>query len=196
MIAAGANISVVHPLPPDGVDLRAELAAHQRSRIEQALARAAGDLSVAAQLLRVTPLELSRLHPAQGGTAAPAAANDVKPYPVTRQPARPSREERASELSRIERGVELISAAAIRRLSAEGRTPQQIADRLGCNHFTVEKVLRIETERAVRKLRSEGLSPRAIVTRLGLSPSFVDRVLQTELAKCSPDSSRQRWNGV
>lgn len=125
-------------LPPDGLDLRAELAAHQHSLVEQALARAGGDLQAAAKLLRITPLELTRLH----------AGAALAPYPVARQPLRRPEEERVAEIARIDRGVELISRAAIRRLHAEGRTPGQIAKRLGVNPFVIEKVLRAEAELA------------------------------------------------
>jgi hypothetical protein len=125
-------------LPPDGLDLRAELAAHQRALVEQALAQAGGDLGLAAKLLRVTPLELTRLN---------AGASALTPYPVAKQTRSP-KEERDADMSRIDRGVELISRAAIRRLHAEGRTPRQIAQRLGVNPFVIEKVLRAEAELA------------------------------------------------
>ena len=48
-------------LPPDGVDLRAELDALQSARVSQALAQAGGDLAAAARLLRMSRLDLMRL---------------------------------------------------------------------------------------------------------------------------------------
>lgn len=171
-------MAVGHPLPPEGVDLRAELADHQRSRVEQALARAQGDLNAAAKLLRVTALDVARM---QAGHIAAAGAKQAQ----KRGPAQPT-EVKLGEISRIERGVEVISAAVIRRLHAEGRSSVQIARRLGCNHMTVEKVLRMETERAVRELHADGVTPSEIVTRLRVTPAFVTRALQLGLAKCEP----------
>jgi hypothetical protein len=153
-------LSVVHPLPGEGVDLRAEVAAHQRSRVEQAMTRAGGDLGEAAKLLRVTPLELARLVPG----AAPAAASG-SPAASTKPaaPSRPSRSslgprpsltttltraERDALIPRIEGGIERISAAVIRRLAAEGMSEQRIASRLGCNPHVIEKVLRMQAENA------------------------------------------------
>lgn len=189
-------MAIVHPLPPDGVDLRAELAEHQRSRVEQALAHAQGDLDGAAKLLRLTPLELVRLQ------AGHIAVSRVRPAPVKVATVK------HDEIPRIERGVEFISAAAIRRLRAEGRSPHQIANRLGCNPFVVEKVLRIETERAVRKLRAEGVAPREISGRLGVTAAVVDSALRAEpeLAKCGAEPraapapasapTAERWRGA
>lgn len=181
MIAVGGGMAVVHPLPPEGVDLRAELVAHQRSRVDQALARAKGDTALAARLLRVAPLDLVRM---QAGHVAVASAKQAP-------------EKKAGiafdDIPRIERGVEMISVAAIKRLRAEGRSPQQIANRLGCNHFVVEKVLRIETERAVRRLRAEGVAPREISERLGITQAVVDRALRAEpeLAKCGTEPEQR-----
>jgi hypothetical protein len=133
------GMSIEHPLPADGVDLRHELAEHQRSRVEQALARAKGDTALAAKLLRVTPLDLVRM---QAGHISAAGAKSSAPGKERREPLS------VSDLPRIERGLEVISRAAIRRLHAEGRTPAQIAARLGVNHFVIEKVLRAEAELA------------------------------------------------
>ena len=141
-IAVGGGMSVVHPLPPEGVDLRAELRAHQRSRVEQALVRAAEDPALAAKLLRITPLELAGLREGMG-EAAPPPPPPSPPRPPAQAAARARRVAPPSdEMPRVERGVEVISRAAIRRLEAEGRTPKQIAGRLGVNLFVVEKVLR------------------------------------------------------
>lgn len=128
MIATGGGMRVEHPLPPEGIDLRAELADHQRSRIEQALARTEGDRTQAAKLLRVSPLELTRLQ-----WVTPAGQRG--PQDVT-----------YDDLPRLDRGVERISAAVIRRFAAEGLTERQIAGRLGCNQYVVEKVLRMQAE--------------------------------------------------
>jgi DNA-binding CsgD family transcriptional regulator len=177
VIATGGGMAVVHPLPPGGVDLRAELAEHQRCRIEQALARTQGDTALAAKLLRMAPLDLVRL---QAGHIAVASAKSTAAKRAT---------VKLDDIPRIERGVEMISAAAIRRLRAEGRSPQQIAGRLGCNPFVVEKVLRIETERAIRRLRAEGVAPREISGRLGVTAAVVERALcaAPELAKCGAE---------
>lgn len=122
-------------LPPDGIDLRAELVAHQRWRVEQAINRA-GNLAGAARLLRVSQLELLRM---QRGGLLPI----VPPTPNRRVPTG------ESELTRIEAGVEIVSRATIRRLHGEGYSPRQIATRLGLRSpYFVEKVLRAEAELA------------------------------------------------
>ena len=82
-------------------------------------------------------------------------------------------------LPRIDRGVELITAAAIRRLSADGLTERQIASRLGCNPFAVEKVLRETTEAEVRRLDAKGRAVSAIASTLRLPLARVRRILQT-----------------
>lgn len=58
------------------------------------------------------------------------------------------------ELPIIVGGREVISRGAIRRLTAEGRTPRQIACRLGVNVYVIEKVLRAEAE--IAKCKREG----------------------------------------
>lgn len=117
-------MSGAHALPPEGVDLNAEVASLQRRRIEQALERSNDDAPRAARLLRLSLAELERLR-----SLAPGA---------------PGR----GEVSRVEGGVELVSRAAIRRLCAEGFTPKQIARRFGVHEFFVEKVMRGDAELA------------------------------------------------
>ena len=134
----GVAVAIALDLPPEGVDLRAELAAHTRVRVNQALGRARDDLTAAARLLRVSPLELSRLSAgAQLVLAAPAAPPAPAPAPVA-----------PTEFSRIEGGREILSRAAIRRLAAQRFTARQIADRFGVNEYFVEKILRAEGELA------------------------------------------------
>jgi len=158
----GGGLSVEHPLPPNGVDLRAEVAAHQRSRVEQAMTRAGGDPGEAARLLRVSALELARLQagPVRSTSAERAAAGTGR----TGSRVNGSRQTGATpppppddKVGRIERGVEVISSAAIRRLATDGFTERQIANRLGCNPFVVEKVLRMQAERS--ELRKCGPLP-------------------------------------
>ena len=188
MIAMGGGMTVSHPLPAEGIDLRAELAEHQRSRIAQALVRAEGDSTAAAKLLRLTPLELVRM---QAGHIAVAATRQGVQTQSKRTLVGLGVER--GDIPRIERGVEMISVAVIKRLRAEGLEPEQIARRLGCNHFVVEKVLRIETERAVRRLRAEGLEPIEISRRLGVTQAVVDRALGApELAKCAPRRTEEQ----
>jgi hypothetical protein len=131
-------------LPPDGVDLRAVLADQQCSLVEQALARSEGDLQAAAKLLRLSPLELTRLH---AGLRAPSP--DTRGRTGSR--VNGSRVRAVSpvvedEIPRIERGREIISAGAIRRLARDGFSEKQIASRLGCNYYVIEKVLRMQRE--------------------------------------------------
>jgi hypothetical protein len=123
-------------LPPDGVDLRAELAAHQRRRLEQALAMAQGDAFLAAKLLRVSPLDIARM---RSGTSV-----------VAWQRSRPARANQATDdLPRIEGGREVMSRAGIKRLAGEGYNARQIADRFGVvNEYAIEKILRAEAELA------------------------------------------------
>jgi hypothetical protein len=157
-------MSVEHPLPFEGVDLRAELAAHQRSRVEQALARTKGNLAEAARLLRMTPLELARLQAA--ARALPPIPRPVTSTTASRRPGRPLQAvrrvsvatvEAVAGASRIDRGVEVISGPAIRRFAADGLNERQIAKRLGCNPFVVEKVLRMQAEKG--ELRKCGALP-------------------------------------
>lgn len=140
--------TTIAELPPEGVDLRAELIAWQAARMGQALVQAGGDLTEAARLLRMTRLELLRM--------------EARIAPVV-PPIDPE------SIPRLAGGVEFISAAAIKRYAIEGLTDRQIARRLGCNHFLVEKVLRAEVGNEVRRLDGEGLSAREIALRLRLT---------------------------
>jgi hypothetical protein len=159
-------------LPPDGIDLRAELDALQSARVGQALAQAGGDVGRAAQLLRMSRLELMRLE---------ARLSGPSPGPLGRRRFEPLAPPAApSVFPRIDRGVELISAAVIRGLSAEGYTERQIARRLGCNVFIVEKALREQTEGEVRRLDAEGRDRGDIASTLRLPLSRVRRILDSE----------------
>lgn len=133
-------------LGPEGVDLRAELDALQSARVSQALEQTGGDLSRAAKLLRMSRLDLLRLEARLAAARAPGAAPPRFEPPLVD----------ASAIPRIESGVEFVSAAAIRRLDAEGYTERQIAGHLGCNAYLVEKVLREATERKVHELVAAG----------------------------------------
>lgn len=156
-------------LPPDGIDLRAELDALQSARVGQALAQAGGDVGRAAQLLRMSRLELMRLEARLSATPGPVGRRRFEPLAP---PAAPS------VFPRIDRGVELISAAVIRGLSAEGHTERQIARRLGCNVFIVEKALREQTESEVRRLDGEGRDASDIASVLRLPLSRVRRIIE------------------
>lgn len=164
-------------LPPDGVDLRAELGALQSARVSQALAQSGGDLTRAARLLRMTRLELLRLESCLTG--------DPRARPRRRQEPDPD-ELDASHIPRIAGGVQVVSAAAVRRLAADGYTERQIATRLGCNPYIVEKVLREDTERAVRRLDEQKRSPSDIARELRLPLARVRRILEAADAEaCS-----------
>lgn len=165
--------SVLGELPSEGIDLRAELAELESARVRQALAQSGGNLTAAARLLRMSRGELLRL----GARLMCERAGVAGALPPE---AREAREvARDNGASRIAGGVELVSAAAIRRLAAEGWSEKRIAGRLGVNAFVVEKVLRRDTERAVRELDAsgEGLSPRDIADRLRLPVSRVRAIL-------------------
>jgi len=152
-------------LPPDGIDLRAELAALSGARVRQALDQAAGDYGQAARLLRMSRHELLRLEArlADGEpNAAERRVGALDPHTIPR----------------IAGGVEFISAAAIRRYAAEGHDEKAIASLLGCNLFLVEKVLRAQTAAEIMRLdREEKLTPKQIAERLRLPINRVRRVL-------------------
>lgn len=154
-------------LPPDGVDLRAELDALQSARVSQALAQAGGDLGAAARLLRMSRLDLMRLE---------ARLSEPPRSPGGRRRREP-RPPETTAFPRIERGVEFVSAAAIRRLSVDGLTERQIARKLGCNPFIVEKVLREQTATEVRRLVGEGIGASDIASTLRLPLSRVRQIL-------------------
>jgi hypothetical protein len=158
-------------LGPDGVDLRAELDALQSARVSQALEQTGGDVARAAKLLRMTRLDLLRLEERLAAGRAPTRAGRPRfePPPVDGLA--------ASAIPRIVGGVELISAAAIRRLAVEGFTERQIAARMGCNPYAVEKVLREETARKVLALDAERIAPSDIASRLQLPLALVRRIL-------------------
>lgn len=157
-------------LPPDGVDLRAEIVALQTARVRQALERSGGDAGRAARLLRLTRSDLSRIRERVA-------------------PARPDAD--PSEIERISGGLALVSATVIRRFAAEGLSERQIAKRLGCNVFLVERCLERHTASEVERLDAEGLSFKAIALKLRITiqrvASFVkaadDRRAE---AACSP----------
>lgn len=149
-------------LPPDGIDLRAELADLQSARVRQALEQADGELGQAARLLRMSRLELLRLE-------ARLILDDAPP-PATPDP---------PTLPRISDGVALISAAAIRRYADEGRNERWIASQLGCNPFMVEKVLRERTAAEIVRLdREERLAVDAIAAKLRIPRTRVRHVLR------------------
>jgi hypothetical protein len=148
-------------LPPEGIDLRAELVALQSARVRQALGQACGDYGKAARLLRMSRLDLVRLETQLAGDGTSLLA---PPDP--------------RGIPRIAGGVEFISAAAIRRYAAEGLDEKEIARTLGCNGFLVEKVLREQTEAEIVRLDSvEKLAPKAIALKLRIPISRVRRVL-------------------
>jgi hypothetical protein len=156
-------------LPPDGVDLRAELAAHGTARVRQALSQAGGDYGGAARLLRMSRNELVHFE-------ARLAGGD--PNGPDRHVGVPD----STNVGRIAGGVEFISAAAIKRLHTDGYDEKAISRRLGCNPFLVEKVLREQTEQRIVELDRDGLdgkklSPRDIALELRLPVSRVRRVL-------------------
>lgn len=156
-------------LPEGGVDLRAELVALQRARMRQALDKSAGDLAKAARLLRMSRAELVRLESrlTDGESTLPAART-----PGASEVLDPS------SVSRIVGGVERISAAVIRRLADEGLDEGAITQRVGCNPFIVEKVLRERTRREIERLdRDEKLTPKQIADRLRIPINRVRRVL-------------------
>jgi hypothetical protein len=155
-------------LPEGGVDLKAELVALTRARVRQALEKKGGDLAAAARLLRMSRGELVRLEAriTDGDSTLPAA----------RAPGEPEVDVRT--VSRIVGGVERISAAAIRRLAAEGHDDTEIVRRTGVNAFVVDKVLReMKSAEIVRLDRDEKLKPREIAARLKLPIQRVRAVL-------------------
>jgi hypothetical protein len=163
-------------LPPDGIDLRAELVALQRTRVRQALEQSRGDLAGAARLLGMSPLDLARLAARLDGDAPRS------PPPVDEPP-----------VPRIAGGVEFVSAAAIRRYAADGYSEREIYKRLGCNPYLVEKVLREQTERKIWSLdRDKGLSPHSIAARLRLPISRVRRVLERADRQAERDALAHR----
>lgn len=170
------------PPPPEGIDLCAELAELVSARVQQALDQSGGDHGRAAKLLRMRLPELVRLESrlAKGHSIAPMSdAIDV------------------DNVSRIAGGIEHISAAAIRRLAAEGLDERAIAKRLGCNPFAVEKVLREQTRSEIERLdREEKLSPKQIAERLRLPINRVRRVLVAhDLVKLAHRASGGQNNG-
>lgn len=142
------SMNHIGELPVDGVDLRSELLELQRARVSQALARAAGDLGVAAGLLRMKRLDLVRL---ESRLAAAMPSNGDAP-----RRGEPELGVQPETVNRIAGGVEYVQAAVIRRLKAEGLDERKIATRLGCNPYLVERVLREQTEREVLRLDGEG----------------------------------------
>lgn len=155
-------------LPEGGVDLKAELVALTRARVRQALEKTSGDLAGAARLLRMARGELVRLE---------ARITDAdSTLPAARAPGEPELDVHA--VSRIVGGVEVISAAVIRRLAAEGLDEAEITRRVGCNPFIVERVLREQKSTEILRLdRDEKLKPREIAARLKLPIQRVRAVL-------------------
>lgn len=167
-------------LPPDGIDLRAELVALQSARIRQALDLAGGDYGRAARLLRMSRLDLARLETrleSEGAGVAHVtcgASNCAGPHLEPR------------DIPRIANGVEMISAKAIRTYAAEGLGERAIARRLGCNVYVVEKVLREQSEAEIVRLdREEKLAPNAIAERMRVPRSRVRQILKRADA-CAP----------
>jgi hypothetical protein len=154
-------------LPPNGIDLRAELEALESARVSQAMAQSGGDVGRAARLLRMSRRDLLLLEARLAAVKPPGAFGG-----------RPEAELDATNISRFEGGVEIIQAAGIRRLAADGLTQRQITARLGCNPFLVEKVLRADTENAVRRLSGEGRSASDISDALRLPLTRVRRILK------------------
>lgn len=156
-------------LPPNGIDLRAELDALQSARVSQALAQSGGDIGRAARLLRMSRHDLVQLEVrlGRGGPSASSGGGREEP-------------QLDASLPRIERGVEFVSAAVIRGLHAEGKglSQRKIAERLGCNPYLVEKVLRKDTEDRVRRLAGEGRSASDIADALRLPLTRVRRILR------------------
>lgn len=123
-------------IPPNGIDLRAELAELVRARVAQARAASKGDDERAATLLRVEPGDLARLE------------GEVDP----RRRARPA--------------ACAVSLVAIKRLAAEGLDVGSIGRRLGCNRHLVERALRVAEGRDIERLDREGISPKQIAEQL------------------------------
>lgn len=155
-------------LPEGGIDLRAELVTLQRARVRQALEKTSGDLAGAARLLRMTRTELVRLE---------SRLTEGDPtLPATRPPGEPELDVRIA--SRIVGGIEVVSAAVIRRLDAEGLDASEIVRRVGCNPFIVERVLREQKRAEILRLdRDEKLKPSEIAGRLRLPVARVRAVL-------------------
>lgn len=164
-------------LPPEGIDLCAELAELGSARVRQALEQSGGDYRRAAKLLRMHRGELVRLESRLAGQAS-SAPLDRTTLAIIRPPSPGDDVVSADNVSRVAGGIERISAAAIRRLAAEGLDERSIAKRIGCNHFLVERVLREQTRREIERLdREEKLSPKQIAERLRLPINRVRRVL-------------------
>jgi hypothetical protein len=163
-------------LPPEGVDLRAELVDLQSARVRQALEQSGGDLARAARLLRMSRLDLMRLEARiADGTGAPPAPDPIDP----------------GNAARIAGGVEFISAAAIRRYAVEGLDERAIASRLGCNVFIVEKVLREQVEASVRRLDAEEQLPVAeIAAALRIPRARVRHILLQGADACAPSKRK------
>lgn len=156
-------------MPPDGVDLRAELDALQSARVSQALEASKGDLTQAAKLLRMSRLDLLRLEQRLADARGPRGRKRpprFEPPPIEQ-----------TEIPHVRNGVEYVSAAAIRRLATEGKSEKEITRLLGCNPYAVEKVLREETERRVRELAARDVPLVEICHELQLPPVRVRRIL-------------------
>lgn len=180
---------VMSTLPEEGINLRVELVRYQDWMIEQALIRTQGNKSQAAKLLGLKRTTLvmmlttkGRLLPSAELEAAPGAIDgDGEPPTTVRR-----REETAvprvgdvdvRNIGHIAQGVEMISAAAIRRYAADGLTRRQIANRLGCNPYIVDRVLREHLQRQVVALDEQGIAPSAIAQQLGCSLADVRSAL-------------------
>lgn len=191
---------VMSTLPENGVDLRAELARYQDWMIDQALIRTLGNKAKAARLLGLKRTTLVEMLNARG-RILPAPAQPTEPEPDDDEPKTSPHATRMPTLPRIVGGVERISAAVIRRYAIEGLDEKQIARRLGCNPFLVEKVLREQTAAEIVRLdREEKLTPKAIAVRLRIPLPRVRGVLsaadrQRELAHRASASHNERIGG-
>jgi DNA-directed RNA polymerase specialized sigma24 family protein len=159
-------------LPRDGIDLRAELEALKCARVRQALERTGGDLAAAARLLRMSRVDLLRLEARIEANGAPEASAGRR---------RKATESEPIDVARIAGGVEFVSARAIVRLARDGMPEKQIARRMGCNPYLVERVLRRQRESAARALDADGLSVREIAARLRQPASRIARILDPSL---------------
>jgi hypothetical protein len=81
--------------------------------------------------------------------------------------------------SRYDRGIEFVQAAVIRGYRAEGLTPSEITEKVGCNPYLVEKVLRKDTEGRVRRLADEGHSASDIASALQMPRARVRQMLKS-----------------
>lgn len=135
---------MIATLPEEGVDLAGELARYQAWMIDQALIRSQGNKSQAAKLLglkRTTLVEM--LKSAKRAHPHIALAREESP-PMKQSTGTPAPEQaESSGYQQInEKGLQTVPRVEIARLRGEGLTAKQIAAKVHCNQFLVERELR------------------------------------------------------